>query len=289
MQQSKLALLRAMEGAEFDNEFLREFGIRAHQHAIGLFEGQQRHGNDPQLRRFAAETLPQLREHLAGAQRLMGDASAAGSRTGSGRDTARAPDGEAVRDARELIRDAVQTVQQMKRDPRVAEALREARAVYVVPHYGRGAIGVGGQGGEGVLVARRGDGFTDPLFYDLAGVSVGVQAGASGGPVAFLLMTDDALRNFRSGRNVSLHADAAVTVADWSRRAQVSGGKVQDVVIWSGAEGAFAGAAIGASSITFDADATRAYYGSGPVTVEQVMGGGVASPHSNVLGMVIDR
>lgn len=220
----------------------------------------------------------------------LGSPAAAADRAASGtlnraNSTTRATrvDESELKDAQELVRDAVQTVQAMKSDPRVADALQRARAVFILPHYGRGALGVGAQGGEGVLVARRGQDFGNPVFYNLGGISVGVQAGGSGGPVAYLLMTDEALRDFRSGKNFSLQADAAVTIADWSRRAQASGGKVQDIVVWTDTKGAYAGASVGVTDVTFDEDANRAYYGNEHVQPAQLMSGGVRNPHENLL------
>lgn len=291
MQQSKLTLLKAERGHNFDESFLRVFGVQAHRQAIQLFEGERAYGRDADAKAFAAAVLPKLREHLRIAQQQLSarvEASANTARPYATPVTASANIGDSeLQDAQELVRDAVQTVQQMKGDPRVIQALHRARGVFILPHYGRGALGIGAQGGEGVLVARQGKDFGNPVFYTLAGVSVGLQAGGSGGPVALLLMTDRAVRDFESGKNFSLDADAAVTVADWSRRAQASGGKVQDVVAWSGAKGAYAGASVGVTDVIADAEANRAYYGRERVDPAQVVAGRVDNPHHNVLGRVL--
>jgi lipid-binding SYLF domain-containing protein/predicted outer membrane protein len=288
MQQSKLALLRATKAERFDHEFLQVFGVQAHQDAISLFERAQSQGRNEPLKRFAADTLPALRAHLDMARQLLGDAQAAGSAPGVAAASAGPDSRQALNDAQQLVQDAVQTVQTMKRDPRVASALDQAHGVFILPHYGRGALGVGAQGGEGVMVARQGDEFGDPLFCNMGGLSVGVQAGGSGGPVALLLMSAAAVRDFGSGKTLSLNADAAVTVADWSRRTQASGGKVQDVVVWSGTQGAFAGASVGVTSVSFDEEANDAYYGRDSVEPDQVIRGRIENPHHNVLGQVLD-
>ncbi|MCG2578743.1 DUF4142 domain-containing protein [Dechloromonas sp. XY25] len=62
--------LRGMPAAEGDRTFVREFGIETHNKAIQLFEKEAREGQDPQLRAFAEQTLPRLREHLTMAQQL---------------------------------------------------------------------------------------------------------------------------------------------------------------------------------------------------------------------------
>jgi putative membrane protein len=57
-------------GAEFDREFVREVGLKAHEKDIKLFEKASKDVKDAQLKAFVDKTLPTLREHLAQAQKL---------------------------------------------------------------------------------------------------------------------------------------------------------------------------------------------------------------------------
>jgi putative membrane protein len=57
-------------GAEFDKDFVREVGIKAHEKDIKLFEKASKDVKDAQLKAFVDKTLPTLREHLAQAQKL---------------------------------------------------------------------------------------------------------------------------------------------------------------------------------------------------------------------------
>jgi putative membrane protein len=71
------------QGQEFDSAFVKEVGIKAHEKDIKLFEKASKDLKDPELKAFAAKTLPQLKEHLAMAQKLpqsgKGDASKMGA------------------------------------------------------------------------------------------------------------------------------------------------------------------------------------------------------------------
>lgn len=67
---TRLDRLKELSGTTLDQAFLQEFGIDAHNKAIRLFENQAREGQDAEIRAFAAQTLPKLREHLAMAQQL---------------------------------------------------------------------------------------------------------------------------------------------------------------------------------------------------------------------------
>lgn len=72
----KRALRRDIEklgkknGAEFDRDYVREVGLKAHEKDIKLFEKASKDVKDAELKAFVDKTLPTLREHLAAAQKL---------------------------------------------------------------------------------------------------------------------------------------------------------------------------------------------------------------------------
>lgn len=170
---------------------------------------------------------------------------------------------ENKREATELVRKATATLEKMKKDDGLKKLLSESRGVFIVPDYGRGAVAVGARGGEGVLVTRvAGQGWSGPGFYDVGGISVGAQLGAEGGEIAMILMSDEALKSFRSDSTFSLDAMADLTLVDYSALAQATLGKdVGSVVFWSDTKGAFAGVSLSATNINWDEEENSAYYG----------------------------
>jgi putative membrane protein len=72
----KRALRRDIEklgkksGEEFDRDYVRNVGIKAHEKDIKLFEKASKDVKDAELKAFVDKTLPVLREHLAAAQKL---------------------------------------------------------------------------------------------------------------------------------------------------------------------------------------------------------------------------
>lgn len=58
------------QGQEFDTDFVKNVGIKAHEKDIKLFEKAGKDLKDPDLKAFAAKTLPVLKEHLAEAKKL---------------------------------------------------------------------------------------------------------------------------------------------------------------------------------------------------------------------------
>ena len=67
--QEALGRLKTAMGAEGDRIYVQEFGVKAHQDAVALFEREANEGTDPELKAFAAKTLPTLKTHLEHAQR----------------------------------------------------------------------------------------------------------------------------------------------------------------------------------------------------------------------------
>lgn len=103
---------------------------------------------------------------------------------------------DAARSAQVRVSDAVSLVQQMKQDPALAAVLQQAKGVFIIPHYGRGGLIVGGQGGGGVVLAQSNGQWSSPAFYSMGGASVGAQAGGEGGAIAMILMTQKAVDRF---------------------------------------------------------------------------------------------
>ena len=59
-------------GYEYDRDFVRLVGIRAHENDIATFQQQMASLSDPQLRDWAARTLPHMQQHLRMAQDIYG-------------------------------------------------------------------------------------------------------------------------------------------------------------------------------------------------------------------------
>jgi putative membrane protein len=62
--------LAGVSAADRDEAFLTRFGIDAHKETLALFERHAQEGKDAELKRYAQQTVPILREHMAAAQKL---------------------------------------------------------------------------------------------------------------------------------------------------------------------------------------------------------------------------
>lgn len=187
---------------------------------------------------------------------------------------------KAMENANKRVEAAIPVVHQLQADARMQPLLQQAKGMLIVPSYGRAALGVGAQGGGGLLLVRRPDGsWSGPAFYNLGGLTLGLQAGAEGGPIVMLLNNDKAVNAVMKKNNFSLNAAAGLTVVNWSKIAQSSVG-TGDVVAWSGTKGLFGDVvAVGLSDIRFNQHLTDAFYGRA-LSPKDFAAGNIDDPHA---------
>jgi len=63
MHQTLATRLLQLSGANFDREYMTHM-VEGHRKAVALFEAEAQNGKDPELKAFAAKTLPTIKEHL---------------------------------------------------------------------------------------------------------------------------------------------------------------------------------------------------------------------------------
>jgi len=179
------------------------------------------------------------------------------------------------------IDDAVVAVGKMKQDSTITQLLQRANGILIVPHYLKAAAVIGAQGGDGVLLARRDEHWSDPAFYHLGGGTIGVQVGGTAGSIALLLMTDKAVKAFETHNSTwSIDSSAGLNVVNYSaeKGKEFDHG---DVVIWSEMKGLFGGAAVGVRDVRRDESADRKYYEQPNVTSQAILTGQIKNPHES--------
>jgi lipid-binding SYLF domain-containing protein len=185
------------------------------------------------------------------------------------------------------VNQAVGVIRRMQADPGAANLLADAQGVFIVPKYGRAALGIGGRGGVGVLLLKENGNWSDPAFYNFGGMSAGVEAGVEGGSFVLVLNDQKAVDSFRQNNNWSLNAGAGLTIVEWSKKARASAGR-GDVTVWSDVKGLFGGAQVAVTDIKYDADQTAAYYGqTGKVALSDVLDNKVSNVHADRLKQVL--
>ena len=141
--------------------------------------------------------------------------------------------------------------------------LDKAEAIAVFPGVLKIAFGFGGKGGQGVVSRRIKGGWSQPVFFNIGGGSIGAQIGASKTDYVLLIMNDDGLNSllkdkFELGGEIGVAAGPVGREAAASTDARLTAG----ILSYSRSKGAFIGAAIKGAVISPDDDLNEAYYGS---------------------------
>jgi len=133
--------------------------------------------------------------------------------------------------------------------------LADAKGVVVIPRVVKAGFVVAGSGGHGVVLARGADGWTDPVFVNFGGGSVGFQAGVEATDVVLVFRDQKSLDRVREGKaKLTLGADAGVAAGPVGRQARAATDVPlrAEVLSYSRSRGLFAGVALDGSVIRPD-------------------------------------
>ncbi len=70
VKKAEIKMLSERKGSSFDQHYADSIGVKAHQDTITLFQKEVDKGTDPDVKAWAAKTLPALQHHLEAAQAL---------------------------------------------------------------------------------------------------------------------------------------------------------------------------------------------------------------------------
>src|SRR5690349_11511265 len=136
------------------------------------------------------------------------------------------------------------------------------RCVAVIPDLKKPAFIFGGEYGKGMMSWRAGDGWSAPVFIQLAKGSWGFQAGAEQVDVVLLVMNESGVQKLLQNQ-VNLGADASVAAGPIGRHGAVGtdAALTAEVLSYSRAKGLFAGIDLSGGVLKPDDDANRDVYG----------------------------
>jgi len=167
------------------------------------------------------------------------------------------------------------------------ELMERAVAVAVIPHMVKGAFGLGGTFGKG-LVSRRGmDGkWGAPAFVEIGGGSFGLQLGVESTDVVLVFTSQDGFKGLLDGK-VKLGADAGVAAGPVGRKAEVGTDVMlkSPVFSYSRSKGLFAGISLEGAVVTIDDSANKKVYGK-DVTGHDILEGKAVRTNDAVMPFV---
>src|SRR5271170_3031163 len=185
---------------------------------------------------------------------------------------------ERVKDAGQVIKEILNIPDNIPQD-----LLDKAECVVIMPSVLKGAFGVGGSYGRGVMICRSGDHYTGPwgapALYALEGVSIGFQLGGQATDFVFLVINARGARSLLSSK-VKLGADASAAAGPKGRTAEGATDIVMtaEILSYSRNKGLFAGISLEGSTLRSDGNANEKLYGKQVSARDIIRDGKVKAP-----------
>lgn len=148
-----------------------------------------------------------------------------------------------------------------------AKLVEGSSCIAVLPRVIKGAVGVGGRHGKGVISCRRDDGeWSPPAFLTLSGGSFGLQLGAQSSDVVLFVVSERSARSLMRSK-FTLGADAEVAAGPRSAGAEATTDVRLDAEIYSYAKskGFFAGVSLGGAKVKINRKEISRYYSEKPL------------------------
>jgi lipid-binding SYLF domain-containing protein len=168
---------------------------------------------------------------------------------------------ERVRDAGVVMKEILNIPDDIPQD-----LLDKAECLVILPSVKKGAFGVGGSYGRGIMICRSGEHYTGPwgapALYALEGVSIGFQLGGQATDFVLLVMNPKGARSLLSSK-VKLGADASAAAGPKGRTAEGATDIVMsaEILSYSRNRGLFAGISLEGSTLRSDGSANEKLYG----------------------------
>ena len=158
--------------------------------------------------------------------------------------------------------------------------LDKAVCVGVIPSFKKVAMGIGGGGGKGAIICRRGGNgpWGGPTLFTTGGPSIGFQLGGTATDVIFLVMNPKGAEKLaRSG--AKLGADASVAAGPKGREAEAATDLTfgAEILSYSRSKGLFAGVSLEGAVIKQDSKGNKRIYGR-EIEPREILLSGVAVP-----------
>jgi len=163
------------------------------------------------------------------------------------------------------------------------DLLDKAECVVVLPSVKKGAFGIGGSYGRGVMICRSGLSYTGPwgppAMYALEGASIGFQLGGQATDFVLLVMNPGGARSLLRSK-VKLGADASAAAGPKGRTAEGATDIVMsaEILSYSRNKGLFAGVSLEGSTLRSDGGANENLYGKKLSARDIIRDGKVKTP-----------
>jgi lipid-binding SYLF domain-containing protein len=151
----------------------------------------------------------------------------------------------------------------------------KAEGVAIIPGVIKGAIGIGGRWGQGIMVVRIPQkGWSDPCFVSLAGGSVGWQIGVESSDLVLIFRTPRSVEGVVNGK-IILGADASVAAGPLGRNAEANTDAElkAEILSYARGRGVFLGVSIQGSALEIDNTGNIHFYKNPDIGAKNIFAG----------------
>ncbi len=184
----------------------------------------------------------------------------------------------------DLIPDCAEILGRMKRENMInMELVNEAKGIVILNVTGF-SIGIGGSGGDGILIAKTEKGWSGPVAITTQGGTLGIDVGGTDNDIVILLMKDGVVSKWGNGDHFSSASAGAVMGPKGGATLDASM-KDRDfnVYIWN--KGAKLGVNFGGFDVDINDEANADYYSKPMVSAKDILNDIAVVPEAKKAGM----
>lgn len=140
--------------------------------------------------------------------------------------------------------------------------IAEAECVAVIPNMVKGALGIGGHHGKGVISCKGEDAWSPPAFVKMTGGSFGLQIGGEESDLVLFFMSRRGVESLLDTK-FTLGAEAGVAAGPYGSSAEANTDLRlrAEIYAYAKSRGLFAGLSVEGASLSIDQKGIKSYYG----------------------------
>jgi len=178
----------------------------------------------------------------------------------------------------ERLVNAISVIREKQASPKpIPQSVINAAKGIAIIKITKGGLGLSGQHGEGVLIAKTSSGWSAPCAFYSSGGGIGFQIGVEVRKLVYILNNADAVNAFAQNGKFKLNAIANATAGPDAVAEEASTINNHNIYVYTITDGAFAGAAIGGDLLGTDLKVNRKTYGN-EVNTSDILNGKIPQP-----------
>ena len=178
-----------------------------------------------------------------------------------------------------LIPDAAEILGRMKREDIInMDLVKEAKGIVIINVTGF-SIGIGGSGGDGILMSKTEKGWSGPVAITTQGGTLGIDVGGQDNDIVMLLMNNGVVSRWAAGEHFSSSSASAVLGPKGGAAVDATM-KTRDFNVYIWTKGAKLGVNFGGFDVSINNEANANYYDKPLVSAKDILNNVAEVPES---------